>query len=424
MTMLVLLVGTNPLPNYVVARYLLMNSDAPDSILLVHTGETSVVATRIEDAINTIARGQAPPITRLPLSSNAALDGDQLYHEVLAHMETVSGDMHLNYTGGRKPMAVHAYRAAENLDSGVPLFSYLNPQSFQLRYDGGNFAPRTGDMRHEVTLDLVTLLKLHGCTFVSEEQREYHRTADWLLTLACKKPKRKEGAAPPHFEDFRTWKTRLRPERGKWAGVTINTPPWPTTENGAGFEPLASAIQQDFNLPSSCTWNSLDDDQRTTIGEFLDGKWLEQVVAKKLSQYVNDASYLSPPITSCHRNVKAMREPRDERASRYAPELDVVVMRGYELVLLSCTTAGYGQWEYNRDIIKSKAFEALHRATQFGGEEAQAVLVTPCEPEMARRLMEDLENDFAAGRPKLSILDRTHLNGFAHAFKAAINPRP
>ncbi len=47
MSTLVLLVGTNPLPNYVVAKYLIKKAGKIlDKILLIHTGGTKKQGTR------------------------------------------------------------------------------------------------------------------------------------------------------------------------------------------------------------------------------------------------------------------------------------------------------------------------------------------------------------------------------------------
>ncbi len=50
-------------------------------------------------------------------------------------------------------------------------------------------------------------------------------------------------------------------------------------------------------------------------------------------------------------------------------ELDVVLLLGYQLVVISCTTQ-----DHEREI-KLKAMEATHRAQQIGGDEAKTIVV-------------------------------------------------
>ena len=54
-------------------------------------------------------------------------------------------------------------------------------------------------------------------------------------------------------------------------------------------------------------------------------------------------------------------------------ELDVILINGYQVCGISCTTSNY------ESRCKSKGFEVLHRVNQIGGEEAKAILIT-CLP--------------------------------------------
>jgi len=51
-------------------------------------------------------------------------------------------------------------------------------------------------------------------------------------------------------------------------------------------------------------------------------------------------------------------------------EIDVIVIKGYEMFLISCTTS------QEIRFVKQKAFEALYRAEQLGGEHAKIVVVS------------------------------------------------
>lgn len=447
MSTLVLLVGTNPLPNYVTARYLLeiAGPGRPTRVVLIHTDDTKGIATRLQRSINALKPGQGTSL--YCLSRTDLLNGDLIYNAASRFLRDVTGTVHLNYTGGTKAMAVHCYRAVADADAR-PTFSYLNHGQFQLRYDDGAFAPRLpsgapGDLRDIVTLELETLLQLHGCEDITattptsnqgsaalvvpvaggSQVAQASLTVEALREMASRPPFHVAGNAPPHFEDFRSWKTKLRRSSGnqgarasmrEWPAVADATPPWPLQPE---FGALALSVQADFNLSPSATWASMAPEQRLAVGELLDFRWLEDVVFDAVARKIGDQQSLDPPVTRCYGNVRAKR---GDSKNVHAPELDVVVLRGYELILLSCTTAAYHAGDDHRGDIKRKAFEALHRAEQFGGEEARAIVVSLCEDSVAQGVLRDLRNDYGTGRLKLSIISRQDLNHLDTALEKAI----
>ena len=82
-----------------------------------------------------------------------------------------------------------------------------------------------------------------------------------------------------------------------------------------------------------------------------------------------------------------------------APEVDLVAVFGYQLVLISCTV------DDGRDLVKQKAFEAMHRARQMGGDGARAVMISLAKDpgDIERDLMDDIgladEGGDPGGRP-------------------------
>jgi hypothetical protein len=91
------------------------------------------------------------------------------------------------------------------------------------------------------------------------------------------------------------------------------------------------------------------------------GAWLEDYVLASLKQIapeirLNDGSIACSIITQ-----------RTDGRKRF--EVDVIAMRGYQLFAFSCTTSD------EMDKCKQKLFEASHRASQLGGDEARFALV-------------------------------------------------
>ena len=69
-------------------------------------------------------------------------------------------------------------------------------------------------------------------------------------------------------------------------------------------------------------------------------------------------------------------------------EFDVAATRGYRLFALSCTASS------DKDLCKSKLFEAFHRARQMGGDEARVALLCGLTSDKARDLLRKFRREF------------------------------
>lgn len=122
-TDLVLLIGTNPLPNYVAAEYFLKHNQELNNIWLVHSEEvarqigTRTQAEHLEGVLKERHSDNSTlsfPLPKVALSniSNAR----EVLHdtnEKLIKKLPENSRVHLNYTGGTKAMGTHVYRAIE-----------------------------------------------------------------------------------------------------------------------------------------------------------------------------------------------------------------------------------------------------------------------------------------------------------------------
>ncbi|MEG4350038.1 DUF1887 family CARF protein [Microcoleus sp. LAD1_D3] len=127
---LFLLIGENPLPNYVAAR-LLLNKGG--TAYLVYTTGTEKLATRLQTILNTEPIGLKAK--HVPLNDGEA-DAYQIHKAICSELETLQdGKIGLNYTGGTKAMAVHAYRAVLSKEHPETVFSYLDPRKLEMCID-------------------------------------------------------------------------------------------------------------------------------------------------------------------------------------------------------------------------------------------------------------------------------------------------
>lgn len=377
---LVLLVGENALPNYIVARYSFTQEDlTPGEILLLCTERTKGVAVHLQKSLVPLANVYGSSLSVKTCTIQAPYSDNEVQKQFKDIFESdPTGKIHLNYTGGTKVMAIQARQAAANLDKKSQFFfSYLDADDFKLRFDQNYNMGRldSEDLRLMVTMDslesLEAITALHGWQLKTVLlEPVYKESAEWLLQLACRES-----------FDYKTVSGWFRTALSK-----KNQDPGPPPTVLGNF-PLLLQTEFSVNLEETISGSS---ENLKKLAGFLRGAWLEQAVFQEVW---NPNRREENKITFCAANICLKRN------SSNTVELDVVTLQGYQLTLFSCTTAGYFGWEKDaseevhqgmRAILKGKAFEALHRAKQLGGEEARVVLLTLADQEMINDLNEDL----------------------------------
>ena len=145
---LILLIGGNPLPNYLAAATL-----RPERAVLLHSTATERVAARLKAVLED--RCSVPSTLWPPIKDAAsARDVRDALEEVVDRFG--QEDLHLHYTGGNKVMAVHARLASARYLSDAQA-SYLDEQRMRLRFDDGQHKDLEANL-----LNLDTLFELHG----------------------------------------------------------------------------------------------------------------------------------------------------------------------------------------------------------------------------------------------------------------------
>ncbi|MCX7681336.1 MAG: hypothetical protein N2508_05130 [Anaerolineae bacterium] len=319
---LFLLVGTNPLPNYV-ATELLRKLDG--YIYLVHTDETAEVA----DRLIAVLKVTTDRVTKIEVKE---AQNDDIFNQVEKYAKDKQ-DVGLNYTGGTKAMAVHAYRAVEKCCPGA-IFSYLDARTLSMVLNQRNQPSRSFTVGLLVQPTIEILLKLHGHTLKQDLLHEPF------------KPDITQALANSDCAEWRIWcnqnlrsgsDTPIRKKKDELAKISL-----PSLIDWQGAETLKDLATQ---------WGK----KVKEVAEWLDGKWLEHYTLRSLQQMAD----------SCQIHETAMNIISKEREF----EFDVVAMRGYQLFAISCST------ETRKGKLKLKLFEAYVRARQMGGDEARIGLV-------------------------------------------------
>lgn len=163
-TDLILLVGTNPLPNYVTAKYFLNNNLELKQIWLIFSERnnnqegTKELAESIKNIL--LSEYQSNGLT-FQLTGLSDIGSSNTICSDLANKMKISADtvLHFNYTGGTKAMAVHAYCFLKEKYGRIS-FSYLDGREYVLKED--NHGIISDDLRDEIGISLEKLIDLHG----------------------------------------------------------------------------------------------------------------------------------------------------------------------------------------------------------------------------------------------------------------------
>ncbi|MGB0384006.1 MAG: hypothetical protein ACPGWR_04200 [Ardenticatenaceae bacterium] len=411
---LFLLIGKNPIPNFVAAQLLLKEGG---QLYLVHSSGTKSVADNLSRYWTKTLEKPAPKVVIVPEA-----EPSKIYSTIHGEVADLKNErVGLHYTGGTKAMSVHAYRAMMDTCES-PIFSYLDARSNAMRIDvRGKPTYTSKSILYELQPMLEDIVKLHASKLVTPIEREAKlaELAKELMKAHCSD----EGATA-----WRAWcNTVLRPltkdKSGSWIKnkshlkkVTLDLPTQPSLQD---FVELFKAnvdlseTQTQFSLVT--TSKKLGFKKGHHLCEWLDGKWLEYYALSLLLKIKekNEKQKSKKQKSEKQKNEKEKNEddycgvhdcgmgikPKVE-ADRAEFDVDLGVMQGYRMFAISCTT------DPTPDLCKLKLFEAYERAHNMGGDETFVGLI--CLVEKASKLEQKIGRSWDA-RGKIKVFGRTDL---------------
>lgn len=371
---LILIVGMNPLPNLVAARLL-----APENVklLLVVTAEVKALGIP-RRLLEILKRDPSDESQYIPVDSASPED---IFERVTKRVEGLDGSVGLHYTGGKKSMATHTYRAVESILAGTRkkvVYSYLDADTLCLvlnREGGGSTSDFVRDL---APVSIEEILKLHGRSLKGMQQVPLKPDFCTGLVTYCQVPE----------------------QRQKWLE-------WARTSLKANNKSLNTTQTQEILVPGdfpqiggytlgdiASQWNT----KASTLADWLHGKWLDEYVFEQARQAAHAASLTEFAFSVQPQGINDF-------------EVDVVAMQGYRMFAIAVTT------DDEKGLAKLKLFEALTRAHQMGGDEARTALVcfSTQTQKLARQVGELLT--FTDGSTKevsqARIFGITHLPGLA-----------
>ncbi|SHF27301.1 hypothetical protein SAMN02745195_02253 [Thermoanaerobacter uzonensis DSM 18761] len=153
---LVLLIGTNPLPNYVVGSYLkenynkfvLIYSERNDKI---NQSSTKDYAEKLKEHLDLNNNCVLLPLSDISNPKSIRNDLEIFPKEKI-------DEVHLNYTGGTKTMVAHVYNFLKEKFGDKFNASYLDARSYKLVYD---YNEKDIILKDKIKIDIKTLLSIH-----------------------------------------------------------------------------------------------------------------------------------------------------------------------------------------------------------------------------------------------------------------------
>jgi hypothetical protein len=366
---LLLLVGANPLPNYVAARLLAAEGA---TVYLIHSTSadgrnTAKYAVLLQDALRAV-RSDLTIELRETHAADSADIGDRVRQRILAKLPD-SAIVGLHYTGGTKPMAVHTYQAVRAVAERFPepVFSYLDAGTLSVYIEGEAHPYFVG---RAVKLDLPELAQLHGYQL----DRPRHEPQHYPLVKALVEALVDKQA----LGEYDRW---LRPKDGDPPGLPDSQlPNWthPGLQRArAAMDDLCGGAATPDTLAAII--RGKPGDPLSSCGKWFGGEWLEEWTLAAVQQV---AAKLSVS------DYGANMEPRPSRGQGDKFELDAAALLGYQLIVFSCKRGD------TKGPLKTAFFEAFLRARQLGGDEARAALI--CLYGEPRALQSEVERQWQA----------------------------
>jgi len=349
----------------------------PTHVILFHTAQTQGVAENLKMILNEKIK-DAPVETRKFANATDCKSIRDDFASELEKLPNEGSSFHLDYTGGTKAMAAHSRwcmwkKLNENSDACC---SYLDESSGKLKFDNGCEYLLDSSL---IQLDLDTLLRLHEIERKNKESGfalMSYDNFDKMAEKVLEDDELKLAIELNRIHRISPDKTRSFTEAKKEENIYNAT--------ALGLDGIPAAIPGD-------DWKSKDFEAWT---KFLRGDWLEVLVEKLVKDLSKDDGSVH-----IHRDIQC-----ENKAGRPF-QIDVLVIRGHRLYLISCTMCD--------DIrsCKSKLIEASVRAAQMGGGLARCCLVSflPGEKD-GKRNLDEVQNDVAdiwnsATTPKVFGLD-------------------
>jgi len=387
---LILLVGTNPLPNYVAARLLCPEGQ----VHLLCSRKTEDIAERLKSELEANGIDVKTP---LPLTDMTPAG---IYNETVKLARPLGGSVGLNYTGGTKAMSVQAYRAVQECHPRA-VFTYLDARTLSMLVDDPDQIQDANiGISNGISVTVQTLGRLHNLTFKMPIKSQ-------PIALSVAQAVQATLEVDLLGEHWREWWTQIRWDTdnldAKKANVLLSTE-LPSEFGGVRNAFAAISAPANYTLESLALLIGFGVTKKNIVSfaKWLEGEWLESTVLQHLLDCQTACD-----LHDIGMDYKVQEEGEDKL------QFDVAATRGYQLFAISCTTSD------ENDLCKSKLFEAYVRARQIGGDEARTALV--CYHNKPEKLLKKFESSNFVETGSIAVFGKPDLPELKARLKQWIN---
>lgn len=330
---------------------------------LIHTARTAENARRIAASLQRCELRCEPP---LQVHESYAPDIEEKIYSRLKGIGSQE-KIGLNYTGGTKAMAVHAYQAVKSCRPDA-ICSYLDARTLELVIDNDGYHEKVNFL---VTLSLKDMWGLHAIA-LNEHNIRRQPTAPKLMHAILDLNMSGKGT--------KAWRDHLQ-------SSDLDLPPDEPT-----FAKVREAMRETCGgeLSPELVARALGFEKLESCRTWLNSSWMENYVLEALIKAIGKYRGIADYGMSLKRAGDNVREF----------DLDVAAVIGYQLFAISCAATD------NTRYCKQHLFEAFIRAQQIGGEEARVALV--CLNDNPQALQDDVERPWRAVG-KIRVFGRSHL---------------
>ncbi len=406
---LYLLIGTNPLSNYVVADYFLKYEKNLKEIHFIHSTEDSVNNIQSTEPfaayLKSVLENKSETV-RIFLHGIRIKDSFSIHtdiRKILSASEDLK-NVHLDYSGGTKEMALHSYETFKDVFRGDVTFSYFDSRRNRLKEDSGVEEPVDSIfLGDKVEIHFDELFELHGYSTIPEDER-----SGSVFSVAFFKEFLDAIQEPENFAGYLEWREyffgvypnphKVVPADGKVKLSDLLPPEFAVSgilERTVFLKihaemPEYSFLEErngEYYLRTEISNNQMN--KLIETRKYMVGRWFEQYIYLLLKENLLEKGLISDL------NLNIMIQ---SAAKNF--EIDVAMIQGYELYGVSCTT------DKTQSLCKSKGFEILHRTKQIAGDNSKSILMTFMNEENTAETGGDL-NDLL--EDKLLVLGREDL---------------
>ncbi len=366
---LFMLIGTNPLPNYVAAKMLA----GPDThFYFVHSRNTGHIADKL---INILKLPDAKRYNKIQVDE---ADPHSIYQAISPYAREKEG-VGLNYTGGRKTMAVHAYQAIKEVNTNA-IYSYLDDRSLKMKISKADGYSDDVPANDKIRITIAEILGLHGLSINEDE-----------FTRVPKHPELCEAIANLYKDKkaLNTWKKWTNKDQCK------NLPPATDGLEGVVLVMKQICNRKEFNASNLARAIGYYEKGLCSCQTWFQGKWLESYVLNTIIRLINQNKLNN--VSDYGMNLKCLKNSKQKSDF----ELDLALILGYRLFAISCIVSD------EKSKCKEHLFEVFVRARQVGGGEARVGLI--CNYSDPDSLQQEVEQSWDAPG-KIRVFGEEHLH--------------